>query len=103
MKIIRRAIFILVCLFCFLIIIGFPVNKYEWMLSDDPELTLETLPIDDNASTYPWFAISPFLFLLLCIAFAGNRERHALILAGAVLLCIWAYRFRSILFSCGGE
>jgi hypothetical protein len=99
MKNVRRIIFLLVSLLCLLDIMGFPINKYEWMLGDDPQMTLKTLPIDHNASTYPCFAIAPILLLVMCILFTKNiREKKALILVGVLLLGIWANRYRYLLF-----
>jgi len=69
------------------------------MSEEGPDVTLDTLPIDSEASMYPWIAVSPVSLLLVCLLFArSNKERKTLVLAGFVLLCVWAYRFRSLLF-----
>lgn len=99
MKTVRRIIFLLVSLQCLLGIMSFPINKYEWMLEEDPNLTFKSLPIDNNATTYPWLAIAPILLLVMCILLTKSRqEKMVLIFIGATLLCIWAYRYRSLLF-----
>lgn len=99
MNIVRKIVYALVGLICILSIIGFPINKYEWMLEEDPNLTLKSLPIDNNATTYPWLAIAPILLLVMCILLTKSRlEKKSLLLVGVILLCIWAYRFRSLLF-----
>jgi hypothetical protein len=100
MKYLRRIIFLLIIIFCLLFIIRFPLNEYEWMLKEDPSLTIESLPVDNEASMNPWLAISPITLLFLCILFARSiNERKVLVLSGGILLCIWAYRFRTILFN----
>jgi len=95
---VKRIIFALVSLFCLFSIMSSPVNKYEWMLDEDPNITLKSLPIDNNASTYPWFAIAPISLLVVCILIAKNsRERKVLIGVCVILLGIWTYKFRAVL------
>lgn len=99
MNIARRLLFVLVSLICMLSIISYPINKYEWMLEEDPHMSLKSLPIDNNATTYPWLAIAPILLLVMCIMLAKSKqEKKVIILVGVILLCVWAYRFRSLLF-----
>lgn len=92
----RRIVYALVILCCLLIIIRFPLNRYEWMLEADPAMTL---PLDNNASMYPWFALAPVSLLVLCTVLAKSKqEKVTLIVTGIFLLCIWSYRFRTLLF-----
>lgn len=99
MNIVRRIIFVLVSLFCLLSIMSYPINKYEWMMEEDPQSTIKNLPIDHNASIYPWLAIAPIILLITSILITKSKcEKKMLILIGVILLSIWAYRYRSLLF-----
>lgn len=93
----RRLFFVLLNFTCLIFIMRFSINRYDWMLEEDPTMTL---PIDNSASMYPWIAITPILLLTLFIVFAkSKKEKIISILTIFMLLCIWAYRFSSLLFA----
>jgi hypothetical protein len=96
MKYIKQIIFVLLSVLCLLNIELWPVNKYEWMLLDDPEMTL---PIDSNASLYSMFAVAPISFLLPFIAGVETKKaKLIIIMVISILIGIWTYKFNSSLF-----
>lgn len=82
---------------CLLVILRFPVNRYEWMLDLDPEVT--ALPLDDDAGMYPFVAGTPALLLSIYLfVFCRNSvDRGVSFLVVLVLFCAWLFRFHSIL------
>lgn len=84
-------------LICLLVILRFPLNRYEWMLELDPEVT--TLPLDDEAGLYPFLAGTPALLLsILLFVFCRNSvDRYASFLIVLVLFCAWLFKFHSLL------
>ena len=96
MKFMKKFIFILLSIFCLLNIKFWPTNKYEWMLQDDPEMTL---PIDSNFIFYSVAGGIPILFLLIFISGAKTKkEKFIIIIVTNVLMGIWVYKFHLSLF-----
>ena len=96
MKLIKQIIFVLLSVLCLLNIELWPVNKYEWMLLDDPKMTL---PIDSNALFYSMFAVAPIPFLLLFITgIETKKTKSIIIMVTSILMGIWMYKFNSLLF-----
>lgn len=88
---IRRIAFIIASFFCLLNIILWPVNKYEWMLDYDPDMSL---PMDSNAGFYALFALLPILLLPLFIIKAkDNKQKQWLLAVFSALLVFWCYKF----------
>ena len=52
----NRIVFVSASVFCLLNLVAWPVNKYEWMLQDDPKMIL---PIYGNSVFYSVLAIVP--------------------------------------------
>jgi hypothetical protein len=93
---VRRIIFVMVGLVCFLSIIAFSGNKYEWMLVENPNMAL---PLDDDALEVSFIGLAPLILFVLCLAFAKNKlEKTLLIIFSIILLCFWIYKCRFILF-----
>lgn len=87
--------FALLSLLCWLNIVILPINKYEWMLSEEPKMTL---PIDGEAGFYPLFAVLPLVFLVPFVVLAKTKtEKSAKTIVIIVLLGIWLYKFHSSL------
>lgn len=93
---VRRIIFVMVGLVCFLSIIVFSGNKYEWMLVENPNMAL---PLDNDALEVSCIGLAPLILFVLCLYFAKNKlERKLLIIFSIILLCFWIYKCRFILF-----
>ena len=93
-------IFWMLMLLSMVVILRFPLNKYEWML-DDPTLAGADiqLPTDHSASMYPYFAGVPALFLFVFYYFAKARKERMIVLSAIGLLFVtWLIRFRSLIF-----
>ena len=72
-------------------ILFMPLNKYEWMLTDNPN---QVLPYDGNRDMYPVIAILPLLFHALIFNFVKSISRKKIyVVSIVVLLSIWTYRF----------
>jgi hypothetical protein len=86
-----------VSLICLLIILHFPLNRYEWMLVLDPEET--ALPLDDDAGMYPFVAGTPALLLsIVLFVFSRNSvDRYLSFLVVLLLFCVWIFKFHSLL------
>ncbi len=83
-------------LICFLNILVWPTNKYEWMLHDDPDMTL---PVDNESAFYSIMALVPILFLFFFGIFAKTKkQKHMNILVVMTLLVIWLYKYRVSFF-----
>jgi len=95
MKILRIVAFWLLVALCFLNILVWPVNKYQWMLLDDPKMIL---PLDSNASFSAALAVFPIFFLLVFLGGAESRRmRLLIIMTVGFLLGTWAYKFHVLL------
>jgi hypothetical protein len=94
----RRIVMSLAGVMCALIVWAVPVNKYEWMLAEDPELTVKTLPIDHNAGMYGIWAIFPLLVYALVSLFLKSKTEKIVFFSiqGLILLC-WLFRFHASL------
>ncbi len=89
-------IFLLFATFCLLNIFLWPVNKYEWMLSDDPDMVL---PIDDNTPLYSAFAAAPIPFLLLfLIGKKSKKSTLAILISMITLVVVWMAKYYSSVF-----
>ena len=96
MKITKLTIFMLLNLACLLNIGLWPVNKYEWMLLDEPEMVL---PIDDKAPIYFLFSGLPILLLLLYLI--GEQTTKAKLMVAfsvSLLISLWLFKYRSMFF-----
>ena len=81
---------------CLLNIGLWPVNKYEWMLLDEPEMVL---PIDDKAPIYFLFSGLPILLLLLYLI--GEQTTKAKLMVAfsvSLLISLWLFKYRSMFF-----
>lgn len=90
---IKKIIVTLLSLFAWLNIIFWPVNKYEWMLYEDPNMML---PIDGEQAFYPVFAIMPIVFLVLFLLVSESIYNKLYLLLVIGLLLGWSYKFRWI-------
>ena len=83
--------FIVVSVICFLNVILWPVNKYEWMLDDDPNMAL---PIDHNAEFYAVLALLPlFILLLFLIKKKYKYENYVVLSVFFSLFFFWLFKF----------
>lgn len=82
---------------CLLVILRFPLNRYEWMLALNPEDT--ALPQDNDASMYPFFAGAPALLLsiFLLMRCRNSVDRYASFLIMLFLFAVWLFKFHSLL------
>lgn len=78
--------------FSLLNILKWPVNKFEWMMLENPEMNL---PLDSNQGFYPIFALLPtILLILISIIFFRRVFKNKLYLLSIVLLvAFWAYKY----------
>lgn len=96
MKITKLIVFLLLNIVCFLNIVLWPVNQYEWMLLEKPDMIL---PIDDKATFYLLFAGLPIpMLLLFLIGTQSKRAKITVAINVSVLLGIWMFKYRSIFF-----
>ncbi len=96
MKLIKHIAFVLLGVLCLINIALWPINKYEWMLRDDPTMIL---PIDGNASFYAMFAVLPIALFLIFIARAKTKKTKVVTaLVISVLLGVWMYKFNASFF-----
>lgn len=87
----KRLLIIISIFICLINILLWPVNKYEWMLVDDPQMTL---PVDSNTTIYSVLAIAPtFLLALYSVFSKSNKDRKTLILICIILLAVWLYKY----------
>lgn len=87
----KRIIFIFTSLVCLLNILLWPVNEYEWMLEEDPGMSL---PIDHDAGIVAFFAMAPILFLLLFLIKQNNdAEKKYILSVFSALLGLWLYKY----------
>jgi hypothetical protein len=92
--IVRRIVFIIIVILCFLSITIFSGNKYEWMLDDDPNMTL---PLDSDAMELSFIGLIPIIMIIISLAFTKNKQEKIVItVSGIVLLCYWLYRCRIV-------
>lgn len=91
----RKIAFISASIICLLNIALWPVNKYEWMLDEDPNMTL---PVDGNTSIYALLAIAPVFLLLLFLIRAKHQSGIITILVFIALLTIGLYKYRHLYF-----
>lgn len=95
MKRSKLIFFVLFNIACLLNIALWPVNQYEWMLLDEPDMVL---PLDDKANFYLLFAGLPIPMLLLFLI--GNLSKKAKLMVAinvGVSFGIWMFKYRSIL------
>ncbi|CAG1771738.1 hypothetical protein BAC3_02033 [uncultured bacterium] len=77
--------------FCLLNIMILPINKYEWMLLEDPEMVL---PFDNNALFYRVLAVLPIAFLSVFIVIVKTKKMKLIVMTTmASLLSVWLYKF----------
>lgn len=96
MKITKLIVFLLLNIVCLLNIVLWPVNQYEWMLSEEPDMIL---PNDDKSTFYLLFAGLPIPMLLLFLI--GTQSKKAKITVAinvSVLVGIWMFKYRSLFF-----
>ncbi len=94
MKITKPTIFVLLNIACLLNIALWPVNQYEWMLLDNPDMML---PIDDKAFFYPLFAGLPIPMLLLFLIGTQSKKAKLVIAVNiSVVLGLWMFKYRSV-------
>ncbi len=87
----KKILFVFAATLCLLNIALWPVNKYEWMLLEDPGMTL---PIDNNTAFYSLIAVLPVAVLALsCFIAKSGREKKIVLLVSLVLLGVWAYKY----------
>ncbi len=92
----RKTVFISTGFICLLNIILWPVNKYEWMLEEDPGMSL---PIDGNANIYALFAIAPtFVLLLFLLKSKHKYESVTIAVVFIMLFTVWLYRYGETVF-----
>lgn len=83
-------------LFCFINLIIWPVNKYEWMKQDSLETTL---PIDSNQYFYLLIAVLPIVVLIVLTFSISCKRAKKLHLMILLLLVLGAmYKFHSLIF-----
>lgn len=91
----KQIIFIFTTIICTLNIWLWPVNEYEWMLYDDPGITL---PVDNEAGVTAFIAITPIIFLLPFLFSRGNGIRIKVVLSVLILLLgFWFYKFGKLI------
>lgn len=96
MKITKLMGFLLLNIVCLLNIALWPVNQYEWMLLEAPDMIL---PMDDKATFYLLFAGLPIpMLLLFLIGIQSNKAKIAVAINVSLLLGIWMFKYRSIFF-----
>ncbi len=96
MKITKLIVFLLLNIVCLLNIVLWPVNQYEWMLLEEPDLIL---PIDDKVAFYLLFAGLPIpIILLFLIGTQTKRARIMVAINVSILLGIWMIKYRSVFF-----
>jgi hypothetical protein len=87
----KGILFAAAALFCLLNIVLWPVTKYEWMLLDDPGMSL---PIDDNTAFYSLLAVLPVAVLAFsCFMAKSGKGKRIILLVTLALLGVWAYKF----------
>ena len=94
MKLTKLIVFVLLNIVCLLNLALWPVNRYEWMLLEEPNMIL---PIDDKAIFYLLSAGLPIPMLLLFLI--GTRSKKAkitVVINVSVFLGIWMFKYRSI-------
>lgn len=85
--------------FCVVWILMWPLNEYEWMLSDPDAqregLTFCGLPLDSDADVKPLFAalpLVPLTVLAVVVCWRARRLRPSAWLAAALWL-VWLAKF----------
>lgn len=98
---IKWAAFSILAITCLFIILRFPLNKYVWMLEDPTLAGMDVqLPIDHDASMYPFLAGAPALVLCVFYFFSkARREKMVVLSVIGTLLVAWVIKFRSLLFT----
>jgi uncharacterized membrane protein YqjE len=93
---VKWTFFVVASLMCLVLILCFPLNRYEWILDFDPN---ETLPLDDKATMYPFFAGMPVSLLILFFVFTNSKVEKMIALTVLTLLGgVWLLKFHAILF-----
>jgi hypothetical protein len=92
----KAIIFVLLNIACLVNVALWPVNQYEWMLLDEPDMIL---PIDDKAFFYLLFAGLPIPMLLLFLTGTQSKKSKLTVAIDvSVLFGIWLFKYRSIFF-----
>ena len=77
----------------FLNIFLWPATKYEWMLQDDPAISL---PIDSNTGFYAFITVMPIALVLLVGVLAKTKNEKIINFSIVVFLfAIWFYKYSS--------
>ncbi len=69
---IKKITIYILLFFCFLNMLFWPVNEYEWMLSEDPDMIL---PLDDKQDVYVLCSIAP-LIIVAFFSFLGTNKSY---------------------------
>ncbi|MCG8549316.1 MAG: hypothetical protein MI799_02815 [Desulfobacterales bacterium] len=89
----KRLIFILLSIIGFMNIFLWPVNEYEWMLEDNPAISL---PIDPNTGFYAFITVMPLAIVLL-VGFLAKAKNEKIIdfFIVVFLFAIWFFKYGS--------